>query len=493
MKRRLLIFLLCVCCVAGCGEKKHFQDLFEKGSYSEAYNYYEDISDKPKYKQEIIEYLSVQAADLADSYNTNKVSYDEALHLLQAIDAYDVDTSEAKSQIASLNISKNNFDAGVEHYEKGEYLQAYQAFQNVVKEDSLYSKAGVESERSLTALSNKVLLEVDQYDYDSALTVMERYASYFDENSEFSIRYEALRTDFTNDIVLKIEALIKNCQYEEAIDCIEQNENSYSWLDLSEQREKASKEWYSSTISMAEEYWHTNCYEEAFSCINNCKSKNTAYQDELCEEYDTIYDSYIKYVINQADEAFGENKDYASAVYLLNHSLFPEDTSILVWIADYSVYEPVYLCELDTFSWDLLSVGTQDNDIATDVLGNVYNSNGVFYREPVSTNNPRAGSVAYSLSGNYSVLRGTIYKPKAILDLSDSDTYYWPKSGVIKIYGDGVCIYSNTEMTKTQKNPIDIEVDITGVRILTIEIDGYAGSGYVWRPMAALADVYVQR
>lgn len=53
MKRKLLFFLLCVCCVVGCGEKKHFQDLFEKGSYSEAYNYYEDISDKPKYKQEL--------------------------------------------------------------------------------------------------------------------------------------------------------------------------------------------------------------------------------------------------------------------------------------------------------------------------------------------------------------------------------------------------------------------------------------------------------
>ena len=73
---------------------------------------------------------------------------------------------------------------------------------------------------------------------------------------------------------------------------------------------------------------------------------------------------------------------------------------------------------------------------------------------------------SYFLNGNYSKIKGTLF-----MDYEDKD---YNHRTLFYIYGDGELLYS--EDIQGGENPIDFSVDISGVKILRIEMnDGYTG------------------
>lgn len=92
-------------------------------------------------------------------------------------------------------------------------------------------------------------------------------------------------------------------------------------------------------------------------------------------------------------------------------------------------------------------------------------------------------------------LTGTIYRPYSSL----SFTGEWNNGPTVKIYGDDVLLYEAPRITGTTYDPINFEIDVTGVRNLKIvmrgtwrESTGWIGL-YNYNPAACMAEVTLQK
>lgn len=163
-------------------------------------------------------------------------------------------------------------------------------------------------------------------------------------------------------------------------------------------------------------------------------------------------DEEIEACLQQAEEAFSNGKDYASAIRVITtaQNTLGEDERLTAALEEYQSYIPVYLNELDYIDKEgelFLESAPRDN------YGNEYEC-------ALFVSNWGDTYVTYYLSGNYTSLSGTcaISEDRKTFD---GEMYF-------EIFGDGVLLYRSNTMVRGDA-PYEFTVDISGVSKLTID------------------------
>lgn len=133
---------------------------------------------------------------------------------------------------------------------------------------------------------------------------------------------------------------------------------------------------------------------------------------------------------------------------------------------------PSNFVETDTKLEDMYSYNSTFSKIehiqkGADNLSNKYTSGAVFYCTNAKTQDEN--SVEYSLNGKYKSIKGTVCVP--YVDRKNTN------EKVVKIYGDDKLLFTSKTLTAGSQ-PENIDLDLKGVAVLKIEIDGSGAVGF---------------
>lgn len=196
------------------------------------------------------------------------------------------------------------------------------------------------------------------------------------------------------------------------------------------------------------------------------------YEGGICSSCGTIDEpKYVEACGNAAEKVFTDYTKYKDALKIIKEALqkFPNNDTLKTKRDHYQSFAPLYLSDIEPY---VKSTWFKQLDDDTDVFNTTH------YHCIRIAKNFRGADGTYDLSAKYNTFNATVY------GLGDGI------SGLLKIYADGVCIYSNTSISPTTR-PFKITLDITGVMDLKFEMgqqyQSYTGECF------GLSDVYIQK
>lgn len=183
------------------------------------------------------------------------------------------------------------------------------------------------------------------------------------------------------------------------------------------------------------------------------------------EKESSLKNAYREEVISDASSLL-ENEGYESAIVHLREAMeyLPEDEELKALIEEYTEFQPVRLYDLSYFSSGALNNGWVNEEANVDFLriGTIKDNLGAEYFDGIKTAGNYYGTwESYKLDRAYKKMTGKI--------IIDNETKSSERSGYVKIFVDDLEVYSSPKMTKGSE-PVDFEVDVTGVDVLTIKM-----------------------
>lgn len=455
---------------------------YETGNYLEAIELYEDalrdpsasITDQMKeaYDASFVQYREAAYAKAEKAFGANR-DYNAAIQVLNgAIDAayaYESITGPLESKISEY-VMRHYEDDMDKAFQAGDYLETARQYESIQASGAQVSEHMTEL---YTVCFSKYLEEAyaaaekalgADKDYDAAIRTINRYM----EEAEASSYYD-LYSSLENKVYDYLGA-----KYADLVD-------------------KAYKE--GNYLEAARKYEEASIYD---AVITN-KSMKQQYEDSVSE--------YLKKVSDEAASAFGSNKDYNAAMTRIRMALSEaNDVEAIVGhleslMEEYSTYVPVPL--LTTLKYTNKSSNIElgssytDRDLLRDVSDNQYDSDTVlYYSDPfeLSGSGENTVHIEFSLNYQYSKLSGTVYRPYSTLACQGE----WSKPGGARIYGDNQLLYESPEITQSTFDAIPFSIDVSGVRILRIELYGRWGTQvaigvYDYSSKACLGNLMLQK
>lgn len=447
---------------------RSFQREIESGDVNGAIDIYQnDILGDASSEARAASFLNEQMNRVISNYSGGTASAQSVSTLLDTISAVNdviqiIDTINAYyERYVDISESKAAFQLGTELYNSGDYKSAIDYFSQVIREDS------ENYEDAQEFLNESILLY-----QDSVIASAREQAAggYFDK--AYVIISEAERVIGSTPELIGIAIELQTLEFDKSIS------NAFDGKD------------YATVICE---------YAKARS------NEGVIISAEIEDKYTSSVTSYLENAKNLANEAFGNNKDYVSAINVLKDlsSEVYADTNVVASInsiiAEYNEYIPIELMSLDyTQKGVYIDIGDIVND--KDVNGNQYDSNKIICASGGSLNSQYASSddeayVLYNLNLNYTTLSGLIYRPYSSL----SCDYEWTPA-TVRIYGDDILIYESPGITQETYDTIEFTVDVTGVRNLKIVMRGVWGRyipGWVglveYYPKACLTNLMIQK
>ncbi len=392
--------------------------------------YYESISGNLQLESEVENQLSEIISNVIESYNKGETTYDEAELTFEVIERADIYSYSlllsSYAELENLQTSKNYYEEAVALEESGEYLDAYEAYEKVSTDDTNYESAQSKREEVLEALLDSLITEADELvangEYETAQTILLSYLEIYIGDDEYWAELDFVDNSCMEALIADVEVFVAEGNYSEAYDVLL---NEYSSFDFE------GVDFYDAEVTKVSSLWETA-------------------------------------IIKEAEEAFGTDKDYEAAILVLQHSGLVTD-NINAKIAEYQEYIPIALTSLDYIrKGGKEYVGTSLSFIYTDVQNNTYDKDNIIYEHWFMTSSSDESNVVYYLGSEYSKLSGTLFRAYGSLNYSENWT------GSVKIYGDGVLLYESYDITSSTYEPVDFEVDVTGVRELEIRVEGRA-------------------
>ena len=202
------------------------------------------------------------------------------------------------------------------------------------------------------------------------------------------------------------------------------------------------------------EYEASGDYAEAITYIND-NMDVIGVDSEVLFDLSNCEQNYREQIILEAEESY-EAEGYEGAISIINSGLaiLENDDELLKEKEKYINLEPVLLSALQAYLGELYNPG-----IATDNMGNKYENCYLAF--------DRTDSATYDIGGEYQSLKATVAVTKADIN----SALYTNNYASIKILGDGKILYENSLIDPATK-PFEIDVDITGVIDLEIEMTG---------------------
>lgn len=409
---------------------------------------------------------SITTADFENSYKTVKKVQEQF--------GIPNNMEEDYALFLSIQTSKKAYEDAMSYYKSGDIIEALFYFDLVIAEDKenyLDAKNTI-TEIETTCHDNtiqRVNACLEDGNYDAALTELGETVELFGYTEE----YESL----FSDIYLR--------KYSEAI------KTAYEDGDY-----QSVFRYYS--FALSNEY-----------CIIT---------DQMYQQYSDSKAAYLDSLFSTSESAFGTNKDFSSAINILEDAYssvsFDETVSneILQKIEYYERYTPISLSSLKYEQiGDCIDVGGQNNtngmnpSYAIDVNETQYNDKTVIYPKPLikygsasRSYDEEDGTITYQLDSKYSTLQGIIYRPYITLFCTKD----WKEDNicrpVVKIYGNDKLLYEAPEITQDTYDTICFSVDISDVSILKIVVLGTFNTrqGALSRiidPTVCLAELTVQK
>lgn len=466
-----LAALILVFTMTACGNPSDsFETQIEQGNYGKAIEIYTaKLSGNSEYENSARSFLQGYFEESWNNYKSGEIADQEFMNRYTTIEKvneavwalYDMDT--VYHQYLSVKDSKDAYAKGTVYVAQGEFESAINVFSQVISDDT--------------------------ENYDNAQNAL----------SEAIEQYQ-------DEIIDSATQLAAAGNFDEAVFCIREAENI---VDNTEKLEGCLSDLYTqkytdSITAALEAGDHITVIKEYVEASAN---EYVAISSDLTNKYSSSFMKYLEVIDQKTAAAFGGDKDYSSAISILQSAIAEVgvDASIVEAlderIAEYQAYIPVSLTSLDyTQKAKYINVGLASTSDATDVNGNKYDADTVLYPKGYFSHSDFATSddeayVLYNLNLNYSTMSGTIYRPYSSLSATPEE---WGSTVSVKIYGDDVLLYEAPEITQNTYDSYPFTLDVTGVRNLKIVMRGIWSkkvgfAEYTRKPTVCMAEVMLQK
>lgn len=201
----------------------------DAGNYTKAQSvYYSSILGNTEKELQVSQALHSRLNDAVEDYNNDRISLDEAISVITTISRLDVipfyEVDNISEQLNNLNTSKLSFESAERLYEEGYYFDAYNCYQSVIEEDSLYYSAQEKARLSL----NLVLDNVDEQleiliaanDYAGALDLIDNTVLLTGESATLSSKRTEYSAKYLSYALSEAEGALTSIGYEQSISII---------------------------------------------------------------------------------------------------------------------------------------------------------------------------------------------------------------------------------------------------------------------------------
>ena len=512
--KKLKMAILTLCCVfllCGCGSVNNLMESIQANNSDEAKRIYSEeiASDTNKIKEmeaAIQKYLNQQYTLL----NEGKILPDDIWATVNTVHAlpfaYNSDTEYLLSHVLSLADSKERYTEALQALNDQDFHRAYQLLEAVIPEDSNYEIAATRRAEvlnsSMEAVSQLVEQNISENKFQDALGLVDDEISQWGSNSFLDNLRKTLLEKWEVSCIAEASELCQEGQYSEAIGKL----RDYYWASGNDNPSKAYlntaqeivNKWEASYIAEASELCQEGHYSEAIDKLQDycLESGNDDPSEAYLNTAQEIVNKWELAVKAEAAEAFGTDKDYGAAIQVLQRSGLDTD-AITEEIERYNLYTPVSLTDMEPIEQGrYLTIGGFGFD-GRDVNGNKYPTENVLYSASsiyVPNYSASDSFITYYLGAEYTTFRAKLFRPYCSLSASEEDCLCEPS---VKIYGDGALLYTSPRISLDTYEDFNIQVDVTGVRKLKIEIMGmYEGDGYSFRcdyPLVCMTNAVIQR
>ena len=451
-----------------------------EGRYLDAIRMYEDALRDPSititegmkeaYYASFDKYVEAVCAKAETVYGANK-DFDAAIQVLRgAVEAaysYDSITVPLETETSRYLVLKyeNMMDKA---FMAGDYLNVARVYENATEKGIQVTE---HMAQQYTACFKKYIeaacaeaekLYNSNKDYDAAIKTLYRY---MEDAEDFYGIYNELEGKMYDYIAAKYSYLI----------------------------DKAYQE--GNSLEVARKYQEADSYD----VVIISKTMKQQYEDSVSK--------YMKTVSDEAQSAFGSNKDYNAAIKVVRRAIaeatdIPDILSKLQdMVSYYSGFEPFALTKLSPVQKaefvrkgtdSFYPGGTWGNitpDLTRDVNNTHYNADTVFFSSRSGFYVPKDGDayLVYNLNYEYCTLTGVVYRPYIALSCNHS----WNIPGVVKIYGDDVLLWKSPDILMDTFDSFSFSLDVSGVRNLRIEINGLWDDGVI--PKVCIGDLMLQK
>lgn len=344
----------------------------------------------------------------------------------------------------------------------------------------------------LEAVKGQLKVKLAEYEaagnYQAIISMIDENVSDINADAEVKAAYKNAVQCYKDGVLADAEMYVASGDYVGARSVLSVAENFIGQdVELSEKLKEINEK---EVLEVVLAYEAEENYGDAITYLNGM-STIVSGSAELQAKQSTYIEKYRSNAIEQASCTYKE-MGYEAALSVLNSAMeiLPDDAALTNEKAKYQAAAPIRLVELDCTKMGIsLVVGSNNSEFYTDVSGNTYASDGVIciydylYGE--------YGDITYFLNAEYDVLTGTLYRPYATLSCKSQ----WASDGVLKVYGDGVLLYTG-KITQETYDAISLNIDVSGVRELTLDIDGTwltgGHTGYYY-PKCSVADLCVAK
>ena len=319
------------------------------------------------------------------------------------------------------------YNTGKEYFENGNYPQAIELLSCIPDTDSRYNEITDLIISAQNKISENKMVEAQKYAdshyYDQAIEILNNlldsgydYIAVSDKIAE----YEAAKADYL--LLTEFEQI------------------------ATEARLAAEKGDYNTALTSIMDY-ADECYYTASDTVWN----------EIVEVFNEIEAPYIAMISNKVETLY-KNGDYLSAIAILDNTII-EDQHFEELRAMIEAEKPTYLCEMGNVLVNNDRYSQVTDRIATDTIGNKYESENVFCINPYYD-----GYAQYYLGYQYDTLTGII------APCNTSKNYV----ATFKIIGDDKVLYE-IEMSRTT-TPTILELDVSSVNFIKFEVEAISSN-----------------
>ena len=429
----LAISILCCGCSGSGRAVDKFKTQVQNNQYLDALDTYsKKIYGNSALELEAANFLKEYLNSAWQGYLAETVSSAEFEAILQTIERIDESINKLGWTIREIQVDYPEVAASKEAYQKG-----------------VEKMEGGDLEGALASLSQ--VDSVDQKNYQDAQTRLEQV--------------EAL---YIREIVQTAQGKIDAGDYSGAMTIVQTAERTIGYRsEFNELRGGiATAEFEKKMNLLAEENDFSSMYALYNEALDDIDCTISAAMTNLLAE---AQQRFRQDIIDRSVTAY-KSSGYEAAIPIINEglSVLSEDEKLLKYYELYKSCIPVYLTDLPVIdkqwgAWDDIII--QSNDSVTDAYYNDYHG----YIKLVEGNASYPVSVEFLLNRSYTTIQAKCFvNPNAVVT-----------DGIqICIYADDILVYSSGEMSK-KTDAKSIELDVTSVRVLKVEINSPSGQPHI--------------
>ena len=432
----LLLLLYYVNCIKPV---RQFESYYRDALYEDAYDLYNSSLTRIRNNTQKAELIVRETTDfLWMKYKNNDLSREEMEAALSSAEKY-TDLSDytvyMRTNAEALYASRDFYDTGLAHMEAERWLDAIDAFQSVLKEDSLYpeSREHIRSagDSYCTQIMNEAIILAEDSAFEEAIEHIDTALALYPEHAGLKSQKEALYRSY------------KEHQKE-------------------------------SGLIRVREYLEEDKLEDALAILLDLRDDfpNDESISEVFREYE---DSYSRDILDRAAPLY-EDGAYKEALAILKpaHKLLPKHEAIAELYDKTAGHLPAWLCDFHSENISLRGTRKEENK-TSDVHGNTYR-HAIVYTEPsalsMQTMTYTEGKETFRLNGEYTRLLGTLSIKAGSRGIRNNQT------GTFRIYS-GEDVIFEVDGISEHSEPVAFSLDISDTDLLTVSFESGIGLKYI--------------